>query len=84
MWQKYKDLDRDSSVCMYQINDTSILVMFKDGSVYCYSYNSAGKVHIEQMKKLATYGDGLCSYIHVNNVRYEWKEIKGIRKYVSC
>ena len=48
---------------------------FVDGHVYTYSHASAGKQHVEKMKRLASEGQGLSGYIskHVKD-RYESKE----------
>ena len=72
----YKDLNRDSGVAKYEYGTNFIRVKFKTGSVYLYTYRSAGQNHIEQMKTLADIGDGLNSYIN-KYVRkaYEAKEI---------
>lgn len=70
--QKYADIDNDSGVDSYQIDDTSITVLFKGGSKpYTYSYESAGQHHIDQMKQLARSGDGLNAYIN-HNVKYKY------------
>lgn len=73
MRQRYADTDHDSGVDSFEINGNSITVWFKSRQTpYIYSYLSAGKYHIEQMKILATNGDGLNAYIkkYVNN-KYE-------------
>ncbi|MEC3764805.1 hypothetical protein [Cupriavidus sp. SS-3] len=36
---------------------------FDNGHVYTYDYRRPGRRHVEQMKRLATAGRGLCSYI---------------------
>ncbi|MBV6410687.1 MAG: hypothetical protein GAKPKEKM_01509 [Rhodocyclaceae bacterium] len=60
---RYKNLDGDSGVVGYEIADTSITVGFRDGSIYLYTYQSAGAENIERMKKLAIAGEGLNSFI---------------------
>ena len=60
----YKNLSGDSGVIAYQPEPEHIAVMFKDGDVYTYSYSSAGKQHVEQMKTLAENGRGLATYIN--------------------
>jgi hypothetical protein len=64
----------NSGVIAYAINPDSIAVQFADGKVYTYTYASAGKRNIEQMKKLAKSGRGLSTFISttVKN-RYEEK-----------
>jgi len=70
--QKYADINNDSGVDSFEINDTSIIVWFKDNSrSYTYSYGVAGSNHVENMKKLAIAGDGLNSYIH-HNVKFKY------------
>lgn len=61
--EKYKNLSRDSSVYAYEIGFNYIDVQFTDGSVYRYSYRSAGEYNVEQMKRYAQAGDGLGSFI---------------------
>jgi hypothetical protein len=46
----YKNLNGTSGVSRYQITPTSVLVEFKGGKVYEYSYESAGSYNIEKMK----------------------------------
>ena len=62
----YKDLDGDSGIRSYEIGDSFIMVTFDGGKTYRWSYAKAGRFHVEQMKKLAEYGDGLNSYIMRN------------------
>jgi hypothetical protein len=59
----YKNLGRNSSVRAYEIGNDSITVQFSDGTVYLYTYQSAGQNNIEKMKALAIAGRGLNSYI---------------------
>ena len=56
----------------YEIEDTAIIVQFVHGAKYKYSYASAGKENVEEMKRLAISGKGLSTYIsqHVKD-RYE-------------
>ncbi len=70
--QKYTDIDGDSGVDSFEINETSITVKFKGTSrTYTYSYQSAGQHHIETMKRLALSGDGLNAYIN-NYVKFKY------------
>jgi len=63
--EKYSDIDNDSGVHGYEINETSITVYFKSSNKpYTYSYTRAGQHHIETMKMLARSGDGLNEYIN--------------------
>ena len=65
----YSNLGGNSSVRAYEILPSSIRVQFNDGTWYSYSYSKAGKTHVENMKRLASNGVGLCSYIQ-RNVKY--------------
>lgn len=62
----YKDIDNDSGVSAFEPGDDYIIVEFKDGNAYRYTYRSAGSHHVEQMKILASDGDGLQAYININ------------------
>ena len=71
--QRYKDLNHDSNVEAYTIGPDYIDVKFKGtAKVYRYSYQSAGREHVENMKVLAERGDGLNSYI-MRNVKYNYE-----------
>ncbi len=61
--KRYRNLEGHSGVTGYEINDDSITVQFNHDAVYLYTYASAGKRSIEQMKKLAAAGKGLSTYI---------------------
>lgn len=69
----YKDINGDSGVLGFEISDDRIVVEFKGGSQYLYSYASTGQIHIEKMKVLAQNGDGLNSYIN-KNVRSKYEK----------
>jgi hypothetical protein len=62
--QRYSDIDRDSGVVAFECGADFIRVRFSDGAVYLYNHASAGQLHIENMKKLASRGDGLNAYIN--------------------
>ena len=64
--RKYMNLHNNSSVIAYEIGEDYIDVMFKNHSVYRYSYSSAGMHKVERMKDLAIQGYGLGSYILLN------------------
>ena len=51
--QPYRDLNGDSGVEAYEPGATFIKVRFRDGSVYTYTYASAGPDHVEEMKRLS-------------------------------
>jgi len=71
-WQRYADTDADSSVDSYEVGADYIRIRFTDGSIYLYTYASAGEANINQMKTLAKAGSGLNSFI-MNNVKYEYE-----------
>lgn len=60
----YANLGGDSSVVGYEIGSDFIKVQFSDGSIYVYTYASAGASNIEHMKRLARSGQGLNSFIN--------------------
>ena len=69
--EKYKNIGHDSGVLAYEIGDDFIKVEFSSGSLYLYSYESAGRQNIEEMKELAIAGQGLNSFIN-RNVRKDF------------
>ena len=60
----YRNLSGDSGVTAYECGSDYIRVQFSDGAIYRYSYSSAGSHNIEEMKRLAQYGEGLNSFIN--------------------
>ena len=60
--KKYKGA-KESGVSAYEIGVDWIRVQFKDGSIYTYNYESAGRIHVETMKDLAASGKFLSTYI---------------------
>jgi hypothetical protein len=73
--QRYGGADRDSGIDAYEVGANYMRVRFINGGTYLYTYRSAGKRHIENMKALAYSGRGLNTYIN-DNVRqlFERKE----------
>ena len=69
--EPYRNLGGDSGVESYEIGSDFIRVQFSDGSVYLYTYESAGSQNIEHMKQLAVNGQGLNSFINTT-VRYDY------------
>jgi hypothetical protein len=64
---QYKNLSGISGVCAYEIGVDFIVVEFsKEHKRYKYTDGSAGSQVIEQMKKLAQYGQGLNTFINKN------------------
>ncbi|MEO7493321.1 MAG: hypothetical protein ABIT83_06100 [Massilia sp.] len=61
--QRYKNQQGDSGVTAYALEPEAIRVRFADGATYLYTWQSAGRDKVEQMKRLARDGRGLCSYI---------------------
>lgn len=66
----YKNLSGHSGVLAYDITADAIHVRFRDGDAPNYLYNaaSAGRANLEAMKRLATAGRGLSTFI-ARNVR---------------
>jgi len=62
--QEYKGAKRNTGVVAYRIGEDHIAIQFRDGSLYLYTYHSAGKAAIDDMKKLAKKGVGLTTYIN--------------------
>lgn len=63
---QYKNLGGNSNVRAFSIGKDYIDVQFRNGSIYRYSYRSAGSMKVEHMKKMAVQGWGLNSYIMRN------------------
>jgi hypothetical protein len=61
--QRYKN-SVNSGVLAYEIGEDRIKVKFLDGTIYLYTYQSAGEHNIEQMKALAEQGKGLTTFIN--------------------
>jgi len=70
----YQNQAGNSGVLAYQTGPDRISVQFTDGKTYVYTYASAGKRNIEQMKALAETGKGLSTFIsRTVKDRYESK-----------
>ena len=69
--KEYKNNNGNSAVARYENGADYIKVEFLiTRHILKFSYRSAGKVHIEEMKKLADTGCGLGSYIDARmNIR---------------
>ena len=64
---------KTSGVISYKPGKNFIEVQFA-GWLYTYTYSSAGKKAVEEMKKLAEANEGLSTYISQHKPRYEKKE----------
>ena len=62
--ERYRNRGGNSGVVAYEIGPDSITVKFSDGSIYLYTYQSAGSANIEHMKRLAIDGEGLNNFIN--------------------
>lgn len=60
----YQNIDGDSGVLEYECGADYIKVKFSSPHIYVYTYASAGRDNVEQMKILAMRGDGLNSFIN--------------------
>lgn len=65
--------EKQSGVTSYKIEKDFIEVQF-DSWLYTYTYASAGKKAIEEMKKHANANEGLSTYISQHHPQYEKKE----------
>lgn len=70
----YKNLGGNTDIHAFLTGTDYIDVQFDGGKVYRYSYYSAGKDKVEQMKKLAAQGQGLNSYI-TKNARKDYETV---------
>jgi len=64
--KSYRDTDKDSGISAYEYDQSSIKIQFKGGSIYEYTYSSAGSSNIENMKRLADKDDGLNAFINLH------------------
>lgn len=64
--ERYKNIGGNSGISGYEIYDDSVTVKFTTGAIYVYTYRSADRENIEQMKILAKQGHGLNSFIMKN------------------
>lgn len=73
--ERYKNLDGDSGVVLYEIGVDSIWVVFANSSRYLYTYAKTGARNVDQMKQFAVNGRGLNSFINTNPaVRNGWEK----------
>lgn len=59
----YRAVDHESGVVAYELQPQAILVEFRNGSRYRYTYESTGADQVERMKRLAASGTGLATFI---------------------
>ena len=64
--KNYLNLGGNSNVKFYDYDATSIKIQFSTGAPYIYSYQSAGRENVENMKRLADRGVGLNSFVMRN------------------
>ena len=62
----YRNLSGKSGVAAYEIRDQSIVIEFRYDGGYIYNYDEPGRVHVEEMKRLAVAGKDLSTYISKN------------------
>ena len=62
--QKYKNLNNDSEVEAYDIDEDYVLIKFKNNVRYLYNEHHTGKENLEILKKLAKEGKGLNHFIN--------------------
>ena len=62
--KRYGNRHGNSGIAAYETGADFIRIRFTSGSVYLYTYNSAGEDDIEEMKELAKEGAGLTRFIN--------------------
>lgn len=61
--KRYKNLEGNSGVTFYEMDEEAITVVFSNGAKYLYNNKTPGKRQVEKMKTLAKNGKGLSTYI---------------------
>ncbi len=69
---QYSNIAGDSKIIGYDEGQDYIIVHFINGDSYTYSFDTAGEYNVQQMKLLASQGEGLNSYIN-QNVKYSYE-----------
>jgi hypothetical protein len=64
----YKNISGKSGVRSYSLSSDSITVTFQSGLSYQYTIDTIGAGLLNEMKKLATAGEGLNRFINSNKV----------------
>jgi hypothetical protein len=62
--ERYKNISGNSGILAYETRTDFIKIKFSDGGTYRYDYSRPGKIHVEQMKRLAPKGKGLATYVN--------------------
>ena len=63
MRERYKNLSGNSGVTHFEVGDDFVRVWFEDDEGYEYTHAKPGKRDVDEMKRLATVGLGLATYI---------------------
>jgi len=62
--QRYRNFSGTSGVRSFEIGPDSIVLAYKSGEPYLYTYESAGQQNVEEMKRLALKGSHLNAFIN--------------------
>ena len=71
--KRYPNLEGNSGVVAYEPRPKGIAVQFRGGDVYEYTERSAGADAVDVMRRLATCGRGLSTFIARNHPPYARK-----------
>ena len=63
VYRRYKNAGGSSEVVRYEMEKDAINLVFKDGSAYRYTNQSAAPENIAKMKSLALAGKGLGTFV---------------------
>ena len=74
----YKDLSGRSAIAGYDIKPGAIVIEFRSGAIYTYSYGSAGAETVDEMIRLALAGRGLATFVSRNKPHFSTKLV-GLR-----
>lgn len=72
--KRYGNLHGNSGIAAYEAGAKFIRIQFTNGRIYLYTYESAGKGDVEEMKELAKEGEGLTRYINDYQPDYAKRE----------
>ncbi|HEX7935994.1 MAG TPA: hypothetical protein VF573_23405 [Paraburkholderia sp.] len=61
--QRYGNISGKSGIVAYEIGDDFVAARFNSGVTYWYTKKSVGTRHLAELKRLATRGEGLATYI---------------------